>query len=173
MYLQFIDLENFNQYDSLPVKIRLADGSTRTSLFEYTSDQLAGLGLYHYTEATHEYNSFTHHTTSNCTFNHESRTFVREIVPYDESTIKQQLINAIQVYLDNEAKAHYYDGILSLCSYATSINPKFGPEGQAGVVWRDACWSVGYAVLAECEAGTRTIPTVDELLAEMPVMVWP
>jgi hypothetical protein len=77
------------------------------------------------------------------------------------------------VYLDNEAKAHYYDGILSLCSYATSINPKFGPEGQAGVVWRDACWSVGYAVLAECEAGTRTIPTVDELLAEMPVMVWP
>jgi hypothetical protein len=98
----------------------------------------------------------------------------REIPPEPTlSQIKQSLINAIQSYLDKEAQAHFYDGILSLCSYATSTNLKFGPEGQAGVVWRDDCWSVGYAVLAECEAGTRAIPTVDELLAEMPVMVWP
>jgi hypothetical protein len=41
------------------------------------------------------------------------------------------------------------------------------------VVWRDACWTAGYTVLAECEAGTRAIPTVDELIAEMPSMVWP
>lgn len=164
---------NTEQYETIPERIRLPDGSTRTSLHEYTSDQLEALGLIHYTESTPEYNSFTHYTTSNCTFNHESRTFIREIVPYDESTIKQQLVNAIQVYLDNEAQAHYYDGILSLCSYATSTNLKFGPEGLAGVAWRDACWALGYAVLAECEAGTRTIPTVDELLAEMPVMEWP
>ena len=93
--------------------------------------------------------------------------------PPSQEQIKQSLINAIQSYLDKEAQAHFYDGILSLCSYATSTNQKFGPEGQAGVVWRDACWSVGYAVLAECEAGTRTIPTVEELISEMPVMVWP
>jgi hypothetical protein len=93
--------------------------------------------------------------------------------PPSQEQIKQSLINAIQSYLDKEAQAHFYDGILSLCSYATSINTKFGPEGQAGVIWRDACWSVGYAVLADCEAGTRTIPTVEELMAEMPVMVWP
>lgn len=98
----------------------------------------------------------------------------REVPPEPtQAQIKQSLINAIQSYLDKEAQAHFYDGILSLCSYATSTNLKFGPEGQAGVVWRDDCWSVGYAVLAECEAGTRAIPTVDELLAEMPAMVWP
>jgi hypothetical protein len=91
----------------------------------------------------------------------------------DQSIIKQQLINAIQQHLDAEAQAHYYDGILSLCSYAASENTKFGPEGVAGVVWRDACWTKGYEVLAEVEAETRPIPTVEELLAEMPGMVWP
>ena len=85
----------------------------------------------------------------------------------------QGLINAIQSYLDTEAQAHFYDGILSLCSYATSTNPKFGPEGQAGVVWRDACWTTGYAIMAEVESQTRPIPTIDGLLAEMPTMEWP
>lgn len=98
----------------------------------------------------------------------------REVpIPPTQEQIKRTLINAIQSYLDKEAQAHFYDGILSLCSYATSTNPKFGPEGQAGVIWRDDCWSKGYEVLNACEAGTRPIPTVDELLAEMPVMVWP
>jgi hypothetical protein len=86
---------------------------------------------------------------------------------------KQMLINCIQSYLDTEAQAHFYDGILSLCSYATSTNTKFGAEGQAGVIWRDACWTVGYAIMAEVEAQTRAIPTIAELLAEMPAMVWP
>ena len=95
------------------------------------------------------------------------------IDPPSQAHIKQQLINAIQSYLDAEAQAHFYDGILSLCSYATSVNPKFGPEGQAGVVWRDACWATGYAIMAEVEAQIRSIPTIEELLAEMPAMVWP
>jgi hypothetical protein len=94
-------------------------------------------------------------------------------VPPTPEQIKRSLINAIQSYLDTEAQAHFYDGILSLCSYATSTNTKFGPEGQAGVVWRDACWATGYAIMAEVEAQTRTIPTIEELLAEMPAMVWP
>lgn len=93
--------------------------------------------------------------------------------PTSKSEIKKRLVDAIQSYLDTEAKAHFYDGILSLCSYATSTNPKFGPEGQAGVIWRDACWLKGIAIMAEVESQTRSIPTIEELLAEMPAMVWP
>jgi hypothetical protein len=96
-----------------------------------------------------------------------------DMVLLKSSSPKQMMIDAIQAYLDTEAQAHFYDGILSLCSYATSTNTKFGPEGQAGVVWRDACWATGYAIMAAVEAQTRTIPTIEELLAEMPAMVWP
>lgn len=173
MYLQFLDSENFNQYDFMPVKIRLADGSTRTSLHELNVGELNALGVYKYLDETPEYSSFTHHKSGNITFDHENRTFISDVVPYENDVIKRQLVDTIQRYLDNEAKIHYYDGILSLCSYATSINPKFGPEGQAGVIWRDACWSKGYEILNECESGIRPIPTPDELLSEMPSMAWP
>ena len=62
---------------------------------------------------------------------------------------------------------------MSLCTYATSPTAKFSDEGQAGVSWRDEVWAKGYAILADVEGGERAIPTVDELLAELPVFVWP
>lgn len=92
--------------------------------------------------------------------------------PTPEETLAT-MRQAIQDHLDTKSKERLYDGILSLCTYATSTNPKFAAEGQAGVVWRDACWAKGYEIVAEVQAGTREIPTVDELLAELPVFVWP
>jgi len=79
----------------------------------------------------------------------------------------------VQQHLDAKARERNYDGILSLCTYATSLNPKFAAEGQAGVEWRDAVWVKCYAVLAEVEAGLREQPTVEQLIAELPVFVWP
>lgn len=80
---------------------------------------------------------------------------------------------AVQDHLDNEAIEHVYDGILSLCTYVSSPSDKFSSEGAAGVSWRDACWSYTYQVLADVKAGDRTEPTVKELIAELPDMVWP
>ena len=86
--------------------------------------------------------------------------------------LQDGLTNLVQAYLDSAAKTRGYDNILSLCTYATSTNPTFAKEGQAGVVWRDSAWAKCYAILAEVKAGTRATPTTEEVLAELPTFTW-
>lgn len=62
---------------------------------------------------------------------------------------------------------------LRLCTYATSTNSKFQPEGQRGVEVRDACWHFGYELQARVEAGELQIPSEEELLQMLPTMEWP
>ena len=80
---------------------------------------------------------------------------------------------AIQARLDAEAQTRGYDGILSLCTYATSKTKKFQTEGQAGVNWRDAVWAYAYSYMADVQAGKQPEKTIPALLAALPAMVWP
>lgn len=75
---------------------------------------------------------------------------------------------AVQAHLDAGAQAAGYDNVLSACSYAGYANP-FQAEGQSFVVWRGSVWEYCYAQIALVKAGTRTAPTIDELIAELPV----
>jgi hypothetical protein len=84
-----------------------------------------------------------------------------------------QAIAAIQHRLDAFAQTRGYDSILSACTYATSAVPRFAAEGQCAVASRDGTWAVAAQIFAEVQAGTRTAPTEAELLAELPVLVWP
>ena len=80
---------------------------------------------------------------------------------------------AVQKHLDDFARTLGYDGILSAATYATSTVPKFKAEGQYAVEARDATWAKCYEVLAAVKAGSHPMPTLDELLAELPVLTWP
>jgi hypothetical protein len=75
---------------------------------------------------------------------------------------------AVQAHLDAGAQAAGYDNVLSACSYAGYANP-FQVEGQSFTAWRGTVWEYCYTQLALVQAGTRTEPTVDELIAELPV----
>lgn len=80
---------------------------------------------------------------------------------------------AVQQHLDAFARTRNYDGILSAATYATSQVPKFKAEGQYAVEARDATWAKCYEIMAAVEAGSRPMPTTDELIAELPVLTWP
>ncbi len=88
------------------------------------------------------------------------------------SGLQAELTDAVQDYMDKTAKTRNYDNIFTACSYANSTDPKFKAEGEACVAWRDAVWNTCYSILAEVQAGQRHIPTVDELLAELPQLEW-
>lgn len=100
-------------------------------------------------------------------------TIIPEPVPLTLEEITAAIVTAVQRHLDTTARSRNYDGILSLCSYATSTDPVFAAEGAAGIAWRDACWRYCYQALAEVQAGQRPMPTPEEAIAELPVMVWP
>lgn len=101
--------------------------------------------------------------------NNEPVTIPPELTP---EQIKSTLVEAVQKHLDFVARTRNYDGILSLCSYALSTKNKFKGEGEAGLAWRDDCWEYCYQVLADVQNELRTIPTSEELVAELPEIVW-
>lgn len=86
---------------------------------------------------------------------------------------RDEFISAIQLYLDSFAWTRNYDNILSAASYATSKNPRFAAEGQYAVELRDAVWAKGYEILEQVMSGARPLPSMEEVLAELPKPAWP
>lgn len=87
---------------------------------------------------------------------------------------RERIVETTQERLDVFAKTRNYDGILSLCTYASSANPKFRQEGLYGVEARDATWAKLYEILAEVEAGTRPVPSgYNDIEPELPALQWP
>jgi hypothetical protein len=88
--------------------------------------------------------------------------------------IKQEIIDSTQNRLNTFANTRYYDEILSLCTYATSPNPKFKAEGQYGVEVRDSTWALLYKMLDDVQTGKRPMPSgYSEIESELPILQWP
>ena len=93
--------------------------------------------------------------------------------PLTPEQIIAQYTTGVQKHLDDFARTRNYDGILSAATYATSAVPKFKAEGQHAVEARDAAWAKCYEILAAVEGGARPMPTLEELIAKLPVLTWP
>lgn len=94
------------------------------------------------------------------------------IVPCDPPTEAQligQYTQAIQWHMDSRALLFGYDDIKTAVTYADEPSvPRFQSEGQAFRAWRSACWNYCYTLLAEVKAGQRELPSVEQLVAELP-----
>lgn len=88
--------------------------------------------------------------------------------------VQAEVVEATQARLDAFARTRNYDGILSLCTYATSPTAKFAAEGQYGVEARDATWAKLYEMLDEVQDGMRPMPTgFADVEPELPALAWP
>lgn len=85
--------------------------------------------------------------------------------------IQNELVAAIQHFMDDKAHDKGYDNLLSAVTYADEpVNPQFQKDGIAFRVWRSKVWEYCYAQLAAVKAGTRTAPTAEQLISELPVL---
>lgn len=93
-------------------------------------------------------------------------------VPTPEQIITS-ITDAVQKHLDSVAQVREYDGIVSLCSYVDTGDDTFDAEGAAGRTWRSSVWRYCKQLRIDIQAGTRTVPTIEELINELPEMEWP
>lgn len=80
---------------------------------------------------------------------------------------------AIEAHIEATAQARQYSSSVSCASYLNDPNPVWAAEAQSFIAWRSAVWAEVFATLAEVQAGERAVPTVTELIAELPAMEWP
>jgi len=92
--------------------------------------------------------------------------------PKTNDEIVADLTSDLERHYDAMAQARRYDNRFTCALRAGYVGP-FQVEGIAFAQWMDTCNAYGYQVMADCLAGQRTIPTADQLIAELPPMVWP
>ena len=88
----------------------------------------------------------------------------------DEITaeILTAMVKGIQYHLDTQAQALGYDNINSIGKFVGYPNP-FRDQAESLGAWMANVWITGEGIKAEVLAGIRLLPTLDEVIAELPV----
>lgn len=77
----------------------------------------------------------------------------------------------IQAMIDSEAQNRGYDDINAIAKYQGYTN-MYQEETIALGMWCADCWTKGYIILDEVQKGIRALPTIEEVLAELPMFVF-
>jgi hypothetical protein len=88
-----------------------------------------------------------------------------------EGQIVAGYMGDVQRHMDATAVTFGYDNLLSVVSYADEAAvPRYQTEGQAFRAWRSKVWAHCEQVKADVDAGTRTAPTSEQLISELPAL---
>lgn len=94
--------------------------------------------------------------------------------PVKRGEIAMKLVeDAIEEHIDSVAREKGYRDATRIVTYTVSTKPEWAAEAQAFVKWRDDVWLHAFAELDKVQAGDRAEPTIDDLIAELPAIVWP
>jgi hypothetical protein len=80
--------------------------------------------------------------------------------------------NAVQAHLDATAQSRDYDNTYTCLSYLSSTDEIWRRESNAFNAWRDQVWRKCHEILNAVMAGQTAAPTVEELIAQLPVIDW-
>lgn len=101
---------------------------------------------------------------------------VRDATEEEETAAFNELAaqyeSAVQAHLNFAARERGYDNILSACSYAAGDHPRFSVEGKDCIAWRSAVWEKAFLILSAVKNKVRPLPTIQEVISELPVIVW-
>jgi hypothetical protein len=89
------------------------------------------------------------------------------------NSVKNNCLIPVQNAIDAVAQAKTYSNGVSCASYADSGNASWKAEAMCFIAWRDSVWNYLYNLLATISGNSDPIPSVDEIIAGMPVIVWP
>lgn len=101
---------------------------------------------------------------------------LRTIVALSQELTQTELLQvyeaAVQNHLDATAQSRGYDNTYTCLSYLSSTDPVWHKEANAFNVWRDQVWRKCHDILNSVMAGECAAPSLEELLAMLPVIDW-
>jgi hypothetical protein len=77
---------------------------------------------------------------------------------------------AIQEHIDKLAQSYRYDSMASVRGY-TGFPSRFQRECMNMSIWAGDCWTKATQIEEEVKAGTRKLPTIEEVINELPAFV--
>lgn len=78
----------------------------------------------------------------------------------------------VEDHIEAKARERGYSSAVSCASYLNDPNPVWTAEAQAFIAWRSAVWTRAFELLADVQSGKRAVPTIGEMIAELPSIEW-
>ena len=108
---------------------------------------------------------------ANVDVSEQGQPYLPQDEPKSPEEIKAALTAAVQRHLDATANAFGYDNILSAVTYADeSVVQKFQEDGMKFRAWRSLVWGMCYHIMDQVERREREIPSVEQLISELPLL---
>lgn len=98
----------------------------------------------------------------------EGAALAAELAEQSFSAMEQRL----EAYTQEVARQRRYR-LDAIHIWKNSADPVIAAEAAAFTTWYESFWQAAAQVEADVRAGTRTAPSYEELIAELPQMVWP
>lgn len=90
-----------------------------------------------------------------------------------EAEIQKALTDGVQKWMDTKVQERNYDNVHTCVgTYLYSPVEKFRLEAEAVKDWVSYVWAKCYEILAQVKNGEREIPTLEEVINELPILDW-